>query len=79
MIAIYLNAGHDTNGNPRRGWVITEDNGDSIDYVDEGYRGGSALKVAGYEGIPVTGEIPTTASFIRDLKRQMKDAPRPKR
>lgn len=43
-IAIKVDAGHTTNGNPRRGWaVINTRQGELVDFVDEGYQGISAL------------------------------------
>lgn len=42
---LHLDAGHDTNGNPRRGYlVIGKREGWPIAYVDEGYRGIDALR-----------------------------------
>lgn len=46
-MAIGLNAGNDTNGNPRRVWVVLQIDGDSqhiIDAVDEGYQGFHRVK-----------------------------------
>jgi len=40
---IHLIAGHDTNGNPRRGYLLIGRAGYPIGYVDEGYRGEDAL------------------------------------
>jgi hypothetical protein len=55
MIAIYIDAGRDRNGNPKRGWIITNDDGEFTDFVNEGYLGHVALKKAGYQ-LPSTGE-----------------------
>ena len=38
-----INAGHDTNGNPRRGWYVHDRSGKFLGFVDEGYGGRSAL------------------------------------
>ena len=49
---LHLDAGHDVNGNPRRGYlVVGKAEGWPIAYVDEGYRGEAALAdvVRGYE------------------------------
>lgn len=43
--AVYVNAGNDTNGNPRRGWVIM-DGPNRRAFVDEGYEGKAALRKA---------------------------------
>ncbi len=34
-----LNAGHDTNGNPRRVFVLLDYNGDIVHTIDEGFSG----------------------------------------
>ena len=43
MEAVYVNAGNDRNGNPRRGWIIVE-GGLHRAFVDEGYVGAAALR-----------------------------------
>lgn len=72
-LAIKVNAGHDTNGNPRRGWAtIDHRSGNMIDFVDEGYRGRSALS----RECPrcVEGpEFQVTPGEYRDLKRFAND------
>lgn len=35
----HLKAGHDTNGNPRRCFVILDNTGTVLDVIDEGYAG----------------------------------------
>ena len=40
MLAVHIASENDTNGNPRRGWFITDDNGDYVDFVDS--RGGES-------------------------------------
>ncbi len=70
LIGVKLNAGHDRNGNPRRGWaIVNSETGDLVDFVDEGYRGWKALKLAYPDAIPGP-EFPTTAGTYRDLKRE---------
>ena len=69
MLAIYIDAGHSTNGNPRRGWIITDDSGSFIDFVDEGYEGKAALSRAGYAEYPPTPRIEVAAKVYRELKR----------
>lgn len=67
-IAIYVDAGHDKNGNPRRGWIITsETNGSFVDFVDEGYEGISALR-RDYGHTPATRALPITPACYRELK-----------
>jgi len=70
MLAIYLDAGHNVNGNPRRGWLIVDGSGNRVDFVDEGYAGRSALDEAGYGGIDDTIRIPTTPKFYREQSRR---------
>lgn len=41
---IRLNAGNDTNGNPRRIYVVFDTRGNMVDAVDEGYSGIQALR-----------------------------------
>jgi len=44
QFTVKINAGHSTSGNPRRGWVVMDiRSGNVIDFVDEEYRGHSAL------------------------------------
>jgi hypothetical protein len=69
ILAVYIDAGRTTNGNPRRGWIIFGQNGEFIEFVDEEYLGSSALDRAGFKGIHSTGRIPTTASIYRQLKK----------
>lgn len=70
MIAIYIDAGNNVNGNPRRGWIIADDSGVFTDFVDEGYEGRSALRTKGYGGIPDTRRIEVKPSVYRDLLKQ---------
>ena len=70
MIAIYIDAGNDNNGNPKRGWIITDDDANFIDFVDEGYEGNSALASRGYGNISATQRIEVKPSVYRDARRQ---------
>lgn len=54
MLAIKIDAGHDRNGNPKRGWIIANDDGDFVDFVDEGYEGSAALARSQYARITQT-------------------------
>ena len=69
-LAIYINAGNSTSGNPKRGWLIADDNGVFINFVDQGYEGVSALASAGYANIPRTSRIDVAPSTYRDAYRQ---------
>lgn len=68
-IAIYLEAGHDVNGNPRRGWAIVHrTTGSLIDFVDEGYRGNPALTRVYPEAVEGPSFTVTPGQY-RDLRR----------
>jgi hypothetical protein len=70
MLAIYIDAGHSTSGNPRRGWIIADDQGNFISFVDEGYEGRSALDRGGYRNLAATPRIEVKPSVYRDAYRQ---------
>lgn len=78
-VAIKINAGHDTNGNPRRGWLIVDAmSGNQIDFVDEGYRGWAGLKhdypdvVEGPELVVTPGEYRDQVRFGREQAEKHK-------
>jgi hypothetical protein len=65
-----VNAGNDTNGNPRRGWVIlSSETGELRDFVDEGYEGTGALDRKGYGAAPGDLEIEVKPSVYREFRR----------
>lgn len=73
MLAIAINAGNDKNGNPRRGWIIADDSGNFVDFVDEGYDGRGALRTSPYSLIIATQQtLDVAPSVYRDLRRQSK-------
>ena len=73
MLAIHIATENDTNGNPRRGWFIADDNGDFVDFVDEGYMGTGALE-AGYGDIVRTSaKIAVKPSVYREALQAVKD------
>jgi hypothetical protein len=39
MIAVKIETKNDTNGNPRRGFIILSDEGSVLAFADQGYRG----------------------------------------
>lgn len=69
ILAVYLGAPNDTNGNPRRGWAIYDVDGDFVSFVDEGYAGQGVLQIA-YPGIKSTGRIDITPAQYRSLRKQ---------
>ena len=78
MLAIHIATENDTNGNPRRGWFITDDNGDFVDFVDEGYMGTGALVEAGYPDIIRTSaKISVKPSVYREAIQALEDVGRP--
>jgi len=51
LSAVKINAGNNTYGNPRRGWVIlntAEGYTSVVDFCDEGYLGSAAVTDKGY-------------------------------
>lgn len=69
-IAIHINAGHDRSGNPKRGWIITNDEGEFIDFVDEGYQGIGALKTSAFSFAKPTPTIDVVPSVYKDALTQ---------
>lgn len=68
-MAIYVEAGHDVNGNPRRGWAILHRmTGDLIDFVDEGYKGSASLR-RNYPEAVESPRFTVTPGQYRDLRR----------
>lgn len=66
MLAIYIDAGHDRNGNAKRGWLITDQDGAFTDFIDEGSMGRAALAQSGYGNVPSTQRIEVAKSVYSD-------------
>ena len=65
--AIHLDAGHDTNGNPRRALLVYDRTGDLIGSVDQGYL--TARQAVGdvtSEPVTILAQVPTNAAFYRE-------------
>jgi len=62
--AIHIGAPNDTNGNPRRGWVVYDADGDYLGSVDEEYRGGAGLDLE-YPNAIVLASVPVSATVYR--------------
>lgn len=62
---VYLGAPNDGNGNPRRVYVVYDDQGLPLAALDEGYAGRSILRNSGYDNVPVSDRIDVTASEYR--------------
>lgn len=73
-IAIRLNAGNDTNGNPRRVFVVLDPKRGIIDAVDEGYEGEEPLKRA--HRIRSLADFMTTPREYRGLLRDAAETKR---
>jgi len=69
MLAVYIAAKNSPTGNPQRGWLIADDDGNFIDFVDEGYTGSHSLRRAGYEGIASTPRIEVSRSTYHEAYR----------
>lgn len=60
MLAVYIATKNDRNGNPRRGWIVMDQSGEAVRFVEEGYRGNGALADAGLPDIPATSRLDVT-------------------
>jgi len=71
FIALHLDAGHTTNGNPRRLYLIIDpQSGNVVDAVDEGHRGhGVVPKGVQHIWLYGTDRIAITPKEYRDLLR----------
>lgn len=67
-IGVYVNAGNDNNGNPRRGWLVVDAKGDTVDFVDHEYAGRGALEKK-YPGIGRSIELTITPACYRALRK----------
>ena len=69
MIYIQLAASNDTNGNPRRVFVLFNDNGEIKEVIDEGYSGDP---YANKEGYFFGGTFESTPRERQNLLREFK-------
>lgn len=77
VIALKLDAGRSTNGNPRRGWIVVDAlTGDVVDFVDEGYEGSAPLFKKYPTAIEARGSVETTPGEYRALLRGPKKTSR---
>lgn len=67
VAAIKINAGNDSNGNPRRAFLVLS-NGSIIEAIDEGYNGESELHEK-YPGIYVSAHLYVTPKEYKDVLR----------
>lgn len=68
LIVIHAKTKNDTNGNPRRVFVVLDTYGTIVETIDEGYEGSGALRAGGYDKLP-RFEIETTPSEYKALKK----------
>lgn len=74
-VAVKVNAGHDVNGNPRRGWIVLScKSGDMVDFVDEGYEGDSKLRRK-HPTAAVGPTIKVVPGEYRQLKKEGSKSP----
>ncbi len=69
ILFIHLRAQNDTNGNPRRVFVVFNEDGNIIEAIDEGYRGQAAVTKK-YPGLPNGGSFITTPAEYRHLLKE---------
>lgn len=67
LLAIHLCAPNDTNGNPRRVYVLHDRAGSIVAAIDEGYSGHHAVKEAGYPNAVMGPAYDTIPSEYRTL------------
>lgn len=73
-IAIRLDAGNDTNGNPRRIFVVIDEKANVVDVIDEGYEGTQELKRRhGPLTARQTVDFETTPRQYRELLKQARE------
>lgn len=77
MIAIKISTTNDTNGNPRRGWLIYQDASrggsmgfDLIAFVDENYAGNAALTRAYPDATEITSLQVTPGEYREAMRGQ---------
>lgn len=68
MFALHLKTKNDTNGNPRRIYLVCSPHG-PVAAVDEGYSGVGALREAGFDPCPVVWDIEVTPGEYRAIRR----------
>lgn len=69
-IAIHLNAGNDSNGNPRRVFVVLDRSG-VVDVINEGYNGDAELRKR--HRISSSATFDTTPSEYRELVKRARE------
>lgn len=76
VIALHMVTTNDTNGNPRRAFVLLKPDGDIAAVVDEGYQGRGALDPFAKEYHIVEGpRFEITPAAYRDLRKDKRFVP----
>lgn len=68
MIYLHLATKHDTNGNPRRLFLVLDEDGNPVDAIDEGYAGSRQV----YEKYPNIMDGPRIEVTISEYKDWLK-------
>jgi len=68
-MATYVRTKNDVNGNPRRGWMVSDEQGRMVGFVDEGYTGRPALRERFPDAVEVMHALEVTPAAYRVLKR----------
>lgn len=68
LTAIYVRTKNDTNGNPRRG-MVTDQDGRTVGFVDEGYEGTPALRRRFPDAVEVWHALEVTPAAYNVLPR----------
>ena len=69
VMAIKIRTDNDTNGNPRRGWLIYTKEGEFLGFIDEGYGGRKALTSLFPNAVDLAS-IPVKPTTYRDANRE---------
>lgn len=70
FLALRVLAPNDTNGNPRRGWIVWDSRGENVGFVPEEYYGRQAIfKALDNNAFRDLGELPVSASVYNSLKK----------
>jgi hypothetical protein len=72
---IRLDAGNDSNGNPRRLFVVFDSRGNTCDVIDEGYSGYGEVRKH-YRTAADLGTYKTTPAQYRELLKEKRETER---
>lgn len=67
-VRVIAASGHTRSGNPKRGWLIVDNEGFSVDFVDEGYEGKAVFKRA-YPDAIETSPLEISNQQYRDFMK----------